>query len=97
MAIFLDAGFTLQRRLPEGDTLNFAPRMKIPVLMLNGRFDFILPVEASQVPMFRTLGAPAKDKRHVIYETAHNVLAERNKVIREVLDWLDRYLGPVQR
>jgi eukaryotic-like serine/threonine-protein kinase len=37
-------GFYLQRRLPEVDQLNFAPRVKAPALMLNGRFDFLFPV-----------------------------------------------------
>jgi hypothetical protein len=28
----------------------------------------------------------------------HNIIAQqRNQVIREVLDWLDRYLGPARR
>ena len=97
VAIFLDGGFTSFPRLPDGDVLNFAPHMKIPVLMLNSRYDFIFPVESSQLPMLRMLGTPEKDKRHVIYDTAHNLMLMRNEVIREVLDWLDRYLGPVRR
>jgi cephalosporin-C deacetylase-like acetyl esterase len=38
----------LQNRLPDVDQLNFAPRVKAPVLMLNGRFDFIFPPGSSQ-------------------------------------------------
>ncbi len=57
--------------------------------------DFFYPVETSQVPMFRLLGAPNEHKRHVVYETGHNI--PRNEMIRETLDWLDRYLGPVKR
>jgi hypothetical protein len=63
-------------------------------LMLNGRFDFFYPVENSQEPMFRLLGTPNQDKRRVIYETGHNI--PRNEMIKESLDWLDRYLGPVK-
>ena len=51
-------GFNLQRSLPEVDELNFAPRVKVPVLMLNGRFDFFYPPETSQEPMFRLAGNP---------------------------------------
>ena len=33
----------------------------------------------------------------VVYKaTAHNVMATRSEAIRKVLDWLDRYLGPVR-
>ncbi len=36
---------------PEMDTFNFAPRVKIPILMINGRTDDIFPL-VSQVPLF---------------------------------------------
>ncbi|MBI1786855.1 MAG: protein kinase [Acidobacteria bacterium] len=85
------------RALPEADLVNFLPRIHIPVLMLNGRYDTTFPVEISQVPLFRLLGTPEKDKRHVILEGSHAVLiSARNEVIRETLDWLDKYLGPVR-
>jgi hypothetical protein len=41
------------------------------------------------------LGTPAGDKRHVVLETPHDVRARRPELIREVVGWLDRYLGPV--
>jgi eukaryotic-like serine/threonine-protein kinase len=44
--------------------------------------------------MFRLLGTPKENKRHVIYESGHAV--PRTEVIKETLAWLDRYLGPVQ-
>jgi hypothetical protein len=62
--------------------------------MINGRYDNVSPYETSQQPLFRLLGTPEKDKRHVTFETQH-LLFPRNKLIKEVLDWLDRYLGPV--
>jgi hypothetical protein len=62
--------------------------------MLNGRFDYIFPVEISQEPMFRLLGTPREQKRRVVYETGHDI--PQNELIRESLDWLDRYLGPVK-
>jgi cephalosporin-C deacetylase-like acetyl esterase len=94
VCVLIVPGFNLQRSLPEVDELNFAPRVKVPVLMLNGRFDFFYPPETSQEPMFRLLGTPKEHKRRVVYETGHNI--PRNELIKETLDWLDRYLGPVQ-
>jgi hypothetical protein len=39
--------------------------------------------------MFRLLGTPAADKRHVIEEGSHFV--PRVRLIQEALAWLDRY------
>jgi eukaryotic-like serine/threonine-protein kinase len=79
---------------PEAEPRNFLPRITVPVLQLGGRFDFRFPPETSQQPLFDLLGTPAAKKRHVIFENAGHV-PPRIDVIREVLDWLDRYLGPV--
>jgi predicted esterase len=81
---------------PEVDPINFAPRVTAPVLMLNGRYDFVEPVETSQKPMFRMLGTRPEDKRHMIFETGHAIVTVQ-PLIKEVLDWFDRYLGPVNR
>ena len=94
VCVLVGAGFNLQKSLPEADALNFAPRVKVPVLMLNGHFDFFCPVETSQLPMFRLLGTPKEHKRRVQYEAGHNV--PRTELIKESLDWLDHYLGPVR-
>jgi dienelactone hydrolase len=81
---------------PETDAFNFLPRLKVPTLMLNGRYDFTFPLEEYQRPAFRMLGVPEKDKKFVLLEYAHNVGALPNEMRREVLTWLDRYLGPVR-
>jgi dienelactone hydrolase len=82
---------------PEVDNFNFLPRVRVPVLMLNGRYDYTFPVDSSQKPYFRWLGTPEKDKRHVLYDAAHDVMVNRTEVVKEVLSWLDQYLGPVAR
>jgi eukaryotic-like serine/threonine-protein kinase len=92
--ILLAPGFFLQDRLPEVDQLNFAPHVKAPVLMLNGRYDFLWPPRISQEPMSRLLGTPTEHKRRVIYDTGHDV--PRTELIKESLNWLDKYLGPVR-
>jgi len=32
--------------------MNFAPRVKVPVLMVNGRYDFVFPLETCQSRCF---------------------------------------------
>ena len=94
-AIFLDGGYFLVPA-PHGiDQADFAPRMKKPVLMVNGRYDYTFPVETAQNPLFHMLGTPTADKRHIILETPHDVTEDRPVLVREVLAWLDRYLGRV--
>jgi predicted esterase len=79
---------------PEMEVVNFAPRSQVPTLMINGEDDFINPIEISQRPFFEILGAPAEDKRHAVLVGGH-LPPDRRAIIREILDWLDRYLGPV--
>ena len=80
---------------PETDTLNYAPRVRIPTLMLNGRYDYETPFEASQRPLFLLLGSPPEHKRHAVFEFGHALVIDL--AAREILAWLDRYLGPVVR
>jgi eukaryotic-like serine/threonine-protein kinase len=78
---------------PDIDLLNYAPRVRVPTLLLNGRYDFEVPFDTAQRPLFDLLGSPAEDKRHAVFETGHALPID--DVAREVLVWLDRYLGPV--
>lgn len=91
LALLNVGGFYLQASLPEADPVNFASRVKIPVVMLNGRFDFFFPTEMSQEPMFRALGTPAEDKRRVLYDVSHTI--PRSEMIKEFVAWLDKYWG----
>jgi serine/threonine protein kinase/formylglycine-generating enzyme required for sulfatase activity/predicted esterase len=86
----LDFGHTL----PEVYVVNFLPRVKQPTLMLNGRYDFFFPVDSSQEAFYRLLGSPKDQKKHLIYDTGHNI--PRNELIKETLNWLDLYFGPVK-
>jgi cephalosporin-C deacetylase-like acetyl esterase len=86
-------GLDFHRSLPEVDTINFVPRVKQPVLMLNGHYDFFFPVESTQEPFYRLLGSKKDQKKHLLYETGHNI--PRNELIKETINWLDQYLGPV--
>jgi len=71
--------------------------VKIPILMLNGRYDLFFPLEENVLPMFRLLGTPEEHKHLVVFDSGHSIsITYRNKLIKETLDWLDRYLGPVK-
>ena len=65
----------------------------MPVLMENGRLDFTFPLEQSQRPLFRLLGTPEANKKHVLFDSGH--VPPFTDVARETIDWLDRCLGPV--
>jgi len=93
-AILYVAGFRFQKQKPEVDPFHFVSRVRIPVLMLNGRYDSFFPHETAQVPMFKLLGTPEEHKSHLVYDTGHSV--PKNQLIKESLEWLDKYLGPVK-
>jgi dienelactone hydrolase len=96
-AVLTDGGLTsTNAKPPEVDQFNFAPRVTVPVLMVNGDSDFIYQLESAQKPLFNLLGTPADRKRHVVFHSGHFVInQQRSQVVKEILDWLDKYLGPV--
>jgi dipeptidyl aminopeptidase/acylaminoacyl peptidase len=94
-AVLLGGGLDTVAGLPEVDQFNFAPHVTIPVLMLNGHYDFLEPVETSQRPMFEAFGTPLDRKRHIIFESGHAVIAVQ-PMVKEILDWFDTHLGLVK-
>jgi dienelactone hydrolase len=93
-AVLIIGGLETGRR-PEVNNSSYVRNVKLPVLMLNGRYDMAFPYETSSKPMFDLLGTPEEDKVQKIYETDHFV--PMNEYIKETLAWLDRHLGPVNR
>jgi eukaryotic-like serine/threonine-protein kinase len=79
---------------PEFSQVNFAPRIKIPILLLNGKYDGIFPVESNQKPYLGLFGTAEKDKQLRIYETGHAVLIKL-EARKDERAFLDKYLGPV--
>ena len=70
---------------------NHAPRITIPVLMINGRYDQNFPLESRQQPLFDLLGADADRKKHVIYDSGH-IGYPVSQQHREINAWLDKWL-----
>jgi formylglycine-generating enzyme required for sulfatase activity/dienelactone hydrolase/predicted Ser/Thr protein kinase len=94
VAVLLGGGFDSAKKMREVDEINFAPRVRTPTLLVDGRYDAFFPVETSQKMMFRFLGTPEKDKRHAILDGGH--IPPYDLMMREILDWLDKYQGPVK-
>ncbi|HVL66928.1 MAG TPA: protein kinase [Vicinamibacterales bacterium] len=79
---------------PETQPANFAPHVKIPVLIVHGRDDFGVPQDA-QRRYVEILGTQPPHKRHVVLDGGH-VPQDMRGLMRETLDWFDRYLGRVR-
>jgi formylglycine-generating enzyme required for sulfatase activity/pimeloyl-ACP methyl ester carboxylesterase len=93
VAVFASGGLRFNYP-PEIQTANFMPRVKVPVLLINGRDDFQVPLEHQQ-RMLELLGTPREHKELISLEGGH-VPTDSLGMMRNVLDWLDRYLGPVR-
>ncbi len=90
----LNAGGLRKNFRAEVNQINYVTRVKIPTLMLNGRYDLLLSFELSVKPMFDLLGTAAADKRVVLYDTDHMI--PLNECIKESIKWLDKYFGQVK-
>ena len=89
VAVLIGGG--LYRKL----TAPWLHRVATPVLLLGGRYDSTFPIESTQKPFMDLLGTPEEHKRHVIYEEAGHLPLPRGPMIKETLDWLDRYQNSV--
>ena len=94
VAVLHVAGLTGMRAMPEADPVNYLSRVTQPVLMLNGRLDAVFPLETHARPFYELLGTPPEHKRFAVAARGHFV--PQPELIRESLDWLDRYMGPVE-
>ena len=90
--VLIGGGLSIDADPGDADPLNFAPRITAPTLLIGGREDFRNPLELSQKPLMRLLGS--REKKHYVFEGGH-VPPRQQEVIREALDWFDKYLGPV--
>ena len=88
-AVLLSGGLPFEGAPPETEPLNFAPRITLPVLMVNGRYDPFFTVETAQEPLYKLLGTPLEDKSHHALEGGHASLP-RAEVVRLSLDMLGK-------
>jgi serine/threonine protein kinase/dienelactone hydrolase len=92
-SVLVIGGFLQKDIRPEMDQINYVTHVKVPTLMLNGRYDVVgFPYETTVRPMFDLLGTPRENKRLVLEDTDH--FFPRNEMVREMDAWLNKYLGP---
>ena len=72
--------------------INFAPHIRPPKLMLQGRYDEDTPVRTAAEPLFKLLSQP---KQLVIFDGGHVPSVE--VTLNSTRTWLDENLGPVAR
>lgn len=94
-AALLSGGLFLQPR--EVDSWNFAPRSRVPTLMVNGKQDVLFPYESNAQVLFNALGTPAADKKIVSFDGGHRNPVTRPDLLGVIIAWFDRYFGPVQQ
>ena len=88
--IYVSGGLAEKIR-PEVWPINFLSRVEVPTIMLNGRYEDQFFIK----PMFDLIGTPEKDKKIILFESHH--IPPHNDLVKEVLEWLDKYLGKVER
>lgn len=93
VAVFASGGMAYGAP-PEVQPANFAPQVKIPVLLVNGKDDFSVS-QAEQRRFLEILGTPPHLKKLVVFEGGH-VPQDTRGQYREVLNWYDTHLGPVK-
>jgi pimeloyl-ACP methyl ester carboxylesterase len=76
--------------IPEANPIYFAPHIRIPKLMLNGRYDEDFPFKAAAAPLYRLLREP---KMLELFDGGH--VPPLEVAVPAINRWLDETLGPV--
>ena len=90
--VLAGAGLRPDPRIPEADPANFAPHIRAPKLILQGRFDEDTPLKTQSEPLLKILPDPT---RVVLYDGGH--VAPPELLVPTVGAFLDQVLGPVKR
>jgi hypothetical protein len=95
LGIFLGVGYR-KRYVPwiaEANPINFAPHIRVPKMLMHGRYDENLSLKTEAEPLFRVLTEP---KRVLIYEGGH-IPPALELLVTTMNGWLDQTLGEVKR
>ena len=77
--------------VPAARRSNFAPRIRAPKLMVQGKYDESVSYESEALPLFNLFSEP---KRLHLYEGGH--MQSTNDMVATLSPWLAETLGPVQ-
>jgi serine/threonine protein kinase/formylglycine-generating enzyme required for sulfatase activity len=91
--IFISGGVrkSALKALPEVNMVNFAPYIRAPKLLLNGKYDEAFALETEAIPLYALFSEP---KKLVLVNSGHvPPVEERIPIINK---WLDDTLGPVR-
>ena len=94
-AVLVAGGLLSQRALPEADPINFVTRVRASRADAERTLRPLLSDGVIAIPFFTLFGTPEEDKRQIFFESDH--APPRQDFIRETLEWLDKYLGPVRK
>ena len=86
------AGLSLRPTQPVVEPLNFAPRIRVPVLMLRGENDNVYPLETQARPLFDLLGS-GQDS---LFIAPGGHFVPQNDLNVETDSWLRTHVGPVR-
>jgi pimeloyl-ACP methyl ester carboxylesterase len=78
--------------IAEANGANFAPHIRAPKLMIQGRYDEAIPFRTEAEPLYKLLGEP---KELVLLDQGHVPALDVSAPI--INGWLDKTLGPVRR
>jgi formylglycine-generating enzyme required for sulfatase activity/dienelactone hydrolase len=92
LAVLFAGGLRGAPAAAEVQTESYLPRVRLPLLFVGGRQDFLFPHSSSQLPFFEAIGSA--DKRLYVFEGGH-IPIEFNQVIREILEFTDQRMGAV--
>ncbi|HZR23454.1 MAG TPA: protein kinase [Vicinamibacterales bacterium] len=90
-AVLWAGGLATVPRPAEIDQINYVTRVRVPLLLMNGRDDFQYPVDAAQLPFMRLLGTPDADKQHKLFDGGHVFPFAR--IQGDTIAWFDKYFG----
>jgi dienelactone hydrolase len=77
--------------IPEAAPVNFAPYIKVPKLMLHGRYDEGIQLKTGAEPLFKLLTEP---KKMILYDSGH--FPPMEKWVPDAQKFFDETLGPVK-
>ena len=91
-AVLCAGGLPIHKEPAMADGINYLPDIKIPVLMIDGKYDTVFPASVRE-PIAKFIGA--RELKQVELHAGHGFFP-RNDFIREVTNWLDAHLGPTR-